>query len=131
MSSRRQLGLLWGGVALLVVALAPLAPQLAAALPPCPTKAFTGIPCPGCGTTRAALALGRLDVAAAFAVSPLAATAWIALVGGGLGAGLLSLAGVEPPAPPRLTTRRAEWAWRIAVVGAVTANWLYLLATGA
>ncbi len=92
MPPRRQLGLLWGAVAVALVALSPLASHLAGLLPPCPLKSFTGVPCPGCGTTRAALALGRLDVGAAFAVSPLAAAAWGLLVGGGLAAGALALA---------------------------------------
>lgn len=129
MSSRRQLGLLWGAVAVALVALSPLAPHLAGALPACPWKALTGIPCPGCGTTRAALALGRLDFAAAFAVSPLAAAGWAGLIVGGVVAGLLSLAGIEPPALPRLTGR-AETAFRIAVVAAVTLNWIYLIYSG-
>ena len=32
----------------------------------CPILAVTGIPCPGCGLTRACLAALRLDLAAAF-----------------------------------------------------------------
>jgi hypothetical protein len=130
MSPRRQLGLLWGGVAAALVALSPLASRLAGLLPPCPLKTFTGVPCPGCGTTRAALALGRLDVLAAFTVSPLAAAAWVLLVGGGLAAGALALAGREPPAPPRLSGGR-ERAFRIAVAGALVANWIYLIYSGA
>lgn len=129
MSSRRQLGLLWGGVAVALVALSPLASGLAAAAPACPLKTFTGLPCPGCGTTRAALALGRLDVVGAFAVSPLAAAGWTLLVAGGLVAGTLALAGRELPAPSRLDGRRL-WAWRVAVVTAVMGNWLYMLWAG-
>lgn len=129
MSSRRQLGLLWGGVAVALIALSPLAFRLAAAAPACPLKTFTGLPCPGCGTTRAALALGRLDVVGAFTVSPLAAAGWTLLVAGGLVAGALALAGRELPAPPRLDGRRL-WAWRIAVVTALMGNWLYLLWAG-
>lgn len=37
----------------------------------CPFRAFTGIPCPGCGMTRAWLAALRLDFSAAFAYHPL------------------------------------------------------------
>lgn len=127
--SRRQLGLLWGGVAAALVALSPFATRLAAALPACPFKSLTGLPCPGCGATRAALALSRLDVATAFAVSPLAAAAWTGLVAGGLLAGAWSLTGRALPAPPRLDGRRL-WAWRVAVGTAVVGNWLYLLYAG-
>lgn len=37
----------------------------------CVFQALLGIPCPGCGMTRAVLALLRLDLAAAFAYHPL------------------------------------------------------------
>ncbi|MBQ3537445.1 MAG: DUF2752 domain-containing protein [Clostridia bacterium] len=37
----------------------------------CPINKFTGLLCPGCGNTRAAMALLRLDIAAAFSYNPL------------------------------------------------------------
>lgn len=37
----------------------------------CPIRFFTGLSCPGCGMTRAWLAVLRLDLAAAFAWHPL------------------------------------------------------------
>lgn len=129
MSPRRQLGLFWGLVAAALVALSPLASRLAAGLPACPLKASTGWPCPGCGTTRAALALADLDLAAAFAVSPLAAAGWTLLVAGGLAAGALALAGVEPPAAPGWTPRRLA-AFRLGAAAAIAGNWLYLVASG-
>lgn len=127
MSPGRQFGLLWGAVAAALVALSPLAPRLAAALPACPFKLLTGLPCPGCGTGRAALALGRFDLAAAFAVSPLAASGWTVLIAGGLIAGAASLARIEVPEPPNRFPRAVRWI----AVGALLANWLYLIATGA
>lgn len=129
MAPERQLGFLWGGVAAALVAASPFAPRVAAGLPACPLKTFAGVPCPGCGSTRAALALADLDVAAAFAVSPLAAAAWSGLVLGGLAAGALAFAGRAVPSPPKLTGAR-DWAFRVAVVGAVAANWLYLVLHG-
>lgn len=130
MTPRRQLGLFWGLVAAALVALSPLASRFAAGLPSCPLKAATGWPCPGCGTTRAALALADLDLLAALAVSPLATAGWALLVGGGLVAGGLALAGLEPPAPPGWTPRRLL-AFRIAAVAAIAGNWIYLVVTGA
>ena len=38
---------------------------------PCLFRKLTGLQCPGCGNTRAALALLRLDAAAAFGYNPL------------------------------------------------------------
>lgn len=38
---------------------------------PCPWKALLGIPCPGCGMTRAWLSVLRLDLAGAFRLHPM------------------------------------------------------------
>lgn len=120
---RRQLGLLWGAVAVLLLGLAPLGEQLAAALPACPLKSWTGVPCLSCGTARSALALSHFDLPGAFAVSPLATVGWMVLVGGGLFAGLAALGGRGVPELPR----RLSWPWRLAAVTAVVANWIYLI----
>jgi hypothetical protein len=44
---------------------------LAADVPVCPTALFFGIPCPGCGLTRATLALFRGDIRQALGFHPL------------------------------------------------------------
>lgn len=48
----------------------------------CPLHAVTGIPCPGCGLTRATWALARGEPGAAFALHPLVVPvlAWFAVV---------------------------------------------------
>lgn len=61
------LGLL-GAIA--AVALIYILAQLGFGIP-CLFLKLTGFQCPGCGNTRAALALLRLDVAAAFGYNPL------------------------------------------------------------
>ena len=110
----------------MLLALSPLGPRLTALLPGCHFQSWLGLPCPGCGTTRSALALSQLDFAAALAVNPLATLAWAGLVLGGLLAGSLALAGRRVPEfPSRLT-----WDWRWASALAVTANWVYLVVHG-
>lgn len=125
-ASGRQLAFLWAGIAVLLVLLSPLAPVLASGFPPCPLKTITSVPCPGCGTTRAALALARFDPAAAIRFNPLATVAAVLLVAGGLVAGALALAGHK--VPHRLP--RLPLAVRLAVVAALGGNWLYLVYAG-
>ncbi len=125
-AAQHQLGFLWGGVALLLVALSPAAPRLAQAVPACPLKSLSGLPCLTCGTTRAAVALAQGDLAAALALNPLAAAAWLTLVGGGLVAGIAALAG-RP-------LRQPDWAFplwaRLGLVAMLAANWVYLFWAG-
>ena len=127
MTSGRQLGLLWGAVAVLLVGLSPLAERLTGNLPACPIKVIIGMPCLSCGTTRAALALARLDMAAALTINPLAAAGWLALVGGGLIAGVLALVG-RPISEP---TWHLSPGWRCLLVAVLVANWAYLIWIGA
>lgn len=121
-ASTRQLAALWGGAALALLALAPFGARLAAALPACPVQTLAGFPCPGCGTTRAALALAAGDPAAAFAANPLAALGWVVAVGGGLAALALLVARRPLPALPGWPAR---WRWPLAA--ALVADWAYLL----
>jgi len=122
-TTSRQIGLLWGLVALALVSLAPLAPQLAAAAPACPVKSISGFPCPTCGATRAAVALAALDPWTALALNPLVTCAWMGLVLGGIAALVVSLTGRPLPTLPR----RLPLALRVAIVVVVAANWLYLV----
>jgi hypothetical protein len=93
----------------------------------CYVKAFTGLPCPTCGSTRALGRLAELDAAGAFAMNPLTSLAALALVAWALGDLALlprrRALGVE--IAPRTATLL-----RVAVVVAVALNWAYLLAAG-
>jgi len=123
-SERRLAGLLWGGAALVVMLAAPLLPFLARAVPACPFKSLTGIPCPFCGTTRAGLALARIEPLHAVVHYPLQSAAWIAFLAGGLWFGARAVAG-RPLAALRISPR--AW-WAVAVLWA--ANWIYSIAHG-
>src|SRR6185369_6047530 len=91
----RQLGALWAGAAVAVLAALPAAPSIAGLLPLCLFKSALGIPCLGCGSTRALIALSRLDLTTAFSLNPLATLAAVAFVVGGLLAGTLTALGRE------------------------------------
>jgi Protein of unknown function (DUF2752) len=122
----RQLALLWGAVAGVLLAASPWASAFGDALWECTFKSWTGIPCPTCGTARAAVALARLDVLEALSRYPLPALAWIFLLAGGLGAAAMALLGRQPPQIP---SRIPVWG-RVAIVAAVLGNWMYSIATG-
>ncbi len=125
-SESRQFGLLWGGVVVFLILLSPLAPHLAGGLWSCPFKTLTGLPCPGCGTTRAALALAALDPWHAIVRYPLPTLAWFVFLCGGLIAGWRAwLKKPLPQLPRRLPIRL-----RIGIVVIVMANWGYSIVTG-
>ncbi len=100
--------------------------RLVAGLWSCPWKELTGFACPGCGTTRAALALARLEPLHALTHYPLPALGWIFLVAGGLVSGGLVLSGKALPRWPR---HLPVWA-RVGFIAAVLLNWGYSIVTG-
>ena len=120
---RRRWAWAWGSAVGIAVLLAPVVPALAPWLPACPLKRLTGIPCPGCGATRAALALVRGEPAHAFSHYPLWALVWVGLVAGGLVAGLWVATGRRLPWP-----RSPRWLWLGAAL--LLANWVFNVATG-
>lgn len=125
-SVQRQLGLLWGAVALILVVFSPLATPIVSVLPSCPLRVLVGVPCPSCGAARSAVALAALDLPLAMATNPLTAIGWMVLILGGIWAGLRALFGRGVTEP--------SWClgigWRLAAVGAVTLNWAYLIWAG-
>ena len=101
------------------LAVARWQPAALALLNTCPFQALTGLSCPTCGTTHAAVALSHGRLAAALAANPLAAATLLLL----LPATLASIALRRVETPQR--TRRIL-AWSVAVL--VLLNWGYLLA---
>lgn len=120
------MALLWGVVALSSLFLRPFWLAAAPLMPACPFRTITGAPCPSCGTTHAAVALLEGRVLDAFSANPLAAIAGVLFVAGGVLAPVwAALNGpmLEIPVPlPR-------WL-RAAILGALLADWAYVIATG-
>ncbi|MBZ5589133.1 MAG: DUF2752 domain-containing protein [Acidobacteriia bacterium] len=98
------------------LALAPFAPR-------CPFRVLTGIPCPTCGTTHAAVALMHGQLGAAFAANPLATVAGAGFAIGGVIAPIW--AALRWPLP-EFPTPLPAWL-RAAVIAALLANWIFLI----
>jgi hypothetical protein len=84
---------------------------------------LTGVPCPTCGTTRAATAFLEGDLPAGFAANPLAAALGLAFVAGAPLAATWALARWPVPL---LTKSNPGWR-RIFVLLLVAVNWLYVI----
>jgi hypothetical protein len=119
----RQLAYLWLAAAALAVALRPLWMAVAPHLGNCVFRSITAVPCPSCGTTRAATAFLDGDLASAFAANPLAATAGLIFVAG---APLAVLWAVSRWPIPVAEGSKAGWL-RVTTAVLVLLNWLYLI----
>lgn len=93
----------------------------------CPLKRWLGVPCPTCGTTRAAVLLLHGDVCGAFELQPLAMGAVCLLAPAAL-AVRLALGARRTKAFLAVAARRPAF-WCI-VAAAVLANWVYVIVHG-
>ena len=118
--------LLAGGYAVAALAVARFLPAVVWALPGCPFRALSGLPCPTCGVSRAMLALARVDLGEALAHHPLATLAVVLTILAAPWAAAHSLAPARFPLP-RLNATGTTRVLRAGLV-ALLANWAYLLA---
>ena len=116
---------LWLAAAASALALRPLWLAAAPILRPCVFRAITGIPCPTCGTTRAATAFLNGEFLTAFAANPLAAGFGLLFV---VGAPLATLWAIARWPVPLLSTPIPMWI-RVGAVALVAINWLWVLAS--
>jgi hypothetical protein len=72
-----EFGIIYGGIALLVLCAARLLPVLEF-LPSCPLNDLTGLPCPSCGSSRSVVHLVHGDVISSITINPLAALCFMA-----------------------------------------------------
>jgi hypothetical protein len=119
-----QLAFMWLVAAVSAVALRPVWLALAPFFRPCVFRSLTGIPCPTCGTTRAATAFLDGDLITAFAANPLATTGGLLFV---VGAPLAVIWALARWPLPVLPTPLPSWV-RIGVILLIAANWFYIIA---
>ena len=121
-----QLAFLWLAAAVSAVALRPVWLALAPFLRPCVFRSLTEIPCPTCGTTRAAEAFLDGNFVTAFSANPFAAAAGLLFVVGAPLAVIWALARFPVPV---LSKPIPVWL-RFGVIVVVLANWIYVVTTG-
>jgi len=121
--------LLWGSLILLAAALGAAWLTCGLPTPLCPLHAWSGIPCPTCGSTRAAGALINGEIKAAFVWNPLMTAGFF-----GAAAYLCYAAAVVIGRLPRLRieslTPHEARVIRVLAILLIAANWLYLLLAG-
>jgi Protein of unknown function (DUF2752) len=122
----RSVAFVWGGTVVVLLVLSHWASLIGDSLWACTFKSWTGLPCPTCGTTRAAIALAHFDVLGALERYPLPAVGWILFMTGGAVAGVMALLGKTPPAIPNRLPLWARWGF----VAVLLLNWMYSIATG-
>ena len=122
----RQIASLWAVSAVSFVALRPLWVAGAGILPPCLWHTATGMPCPGCGTTRAILGLLQGRFSAALAFNPLAASGALGFVVLGFAAPLWFALGGRV----LVIASRPRPIWIVAATSLVAANWVWLAVSG-
>lgn len=93
--------------------------------PRCGFKSFTGMPCVGCGGTRAMMSLSRGEVADALRYNPAITLSVAAIAVWLLWRTFRYLRGA--PRPPRTFSRRKTSTLIALLVAVFLANWIYLI----
>lgn len=94
-SGHIEFGIIYGGIALIALAVVRFLPALTTVLPSCLFRDITGMPCPTCGSTRALLRLSHGDVPGSLAMNPLLSVILIIAIISFLYGGLTLLPGAK------------------------------------
>jgi hypothetical protein len=123
-SSQIEFGIIYGGIALVMLCAGWLLPILSFA-PDCVFKGLTGIPCPTCGSTRSVVLLAHGDILHALAMNPLTTVCLLAAIGYFI-ASLMSVA-FDLPRLNFILADKEKNVMRAGVVMILLAQWSYLI----
>jgi len=123
-SNQIEFGIIYGGIALLILGVGRLLPILSFA-PDCVFRGLTGIPCPTCGSTRSVVHLSHGDILSALAMNPLTTLCLVAAIVYFF-AGLMGVA-FDFPRINLLLTDKEKNVMRAGAVMILLAQWAYLI----
>jgi hypothetical protein len=121
-----EFGIIYGSIAVMALVAARYLP-ITEMVPACPFKAFTGIPCPTCGTTRSLMHLAHGDLAGSLILNPLFSLSMITAL-----FLLFVRSAILPFSRSGITlthTRREGTLLRAGMAGMFLANWIYLISS--
>jgi hypothetical protein len=122
--SETEFGLIYGGMAILLLAVARVLPVTKLA-PDCAFRSLTGIPCPTCGATRSVVFLSQGHFLSAFRMNPATTAVFITVLLAFL-CRMMALTFDLPGMNIGLTDREKNLV-RVSAVLALLLNWAYLI----
>lgn len=123
-SNQIEFGIIYGGIALLMLGVGRLLPILSYA-PDCVFRGLTGIPCPTCGSTRSVVHLAHGDILSALAMNPLTTLCLMAAIAYFISS-LMSMA-FDLPRINFLLADKEKNVMRAGAVMILLAQWAYLI----
>jgi hypothetical protein len=123
-SNQIEFGIIYGGIALLMLGVGRLLPILSYA-PDCVFKGLIGIPCPTCGSTRSVVHLAHGDILSALAMNPLTTLCLMAAIAYFISS-LMSMA-FDLPRINFLLADKEKNVMRAGAVMILLAQWAYLI----
>jgi hypothetical protein len=123
-SNQIEFGIIYGGIALLMLGAGRLLPILSFA-PDCVFKGLTGLPCPACGSTRSVVHIAHGDILSALAMNPLTTLCLMAAIAFFIYS--LMSAAFDLPRINFLLADKEKNVMRAGVVMILLGQWAYLI----